>query len=77
MEQNKSPQTVSEFLDCVGRMKFQQAVQVGTQNVTRAKSAGVFPDGWFWRTRNFCKSIGVATPEHLFRNYEEPEKEAI
>ena len=67
--------TVTEFLDEVGRIGFQNAIHVGTQSVTRAKTEGFFPDGWYWKTRNYCDEIGVRTPEHLFRNYE-PRKEA-
>ena len=74
MEHSKTPQTVSDFLDLVGRLKFQQATRAGTQSVTRAKFDGVFPDGWYWRTRNFCDDIGMEIPEHLFRSYEKPRK---
>lgn len=63
----KKPITFSEFLNQVGRKRFQDAIDVSTQLVTRALNDELMPAHWFLKVRDWCVSNQIDVPEHLFR----------
>jgi hypothetical protein len=66
--------TVSEFLEHVGRSAFEKNLGHKTQVVTRAISKNEFPAHWYFGCRDWCREIGVDVPEHLFRQAKRPTK---
>lgn len=69
MTQQNEICSVDDFLTVVGRSEFQKETGKSVQLVQRAKDDDVFPDGWFWAVRDFCKKKSIKVPEHLFRNH--------
>lgn len=59
--------TIIEFLASIDRVKMQSDLKLITQVVTRAKSEGKFPSGWFIPIRNWCADNGHDCPEYLFK----------
>lgn len=59
--------TLEQFLDRVGRQRFQDEIGKSTQLVTRAKEDGMMPAHWFLDVRNWCVRNQLDVPEHLFR----------
>ncbi len=69
--------SVSKFLDTVGRQDFRQAIGVPEQALTRAVRENVMPSGWYMMVRDFCRESGVDVPENLFRwsgNFKSPKQ---
>ena len=61
--------SVDEFLEEVGRVNYVRETGFRNTLVQRAKKDGVFPDGWFWETKQFCDANGHEVPENLFRSH--------
>jgi hypothetical protein len=59
--------SIIEFLASIDRVKMQSDLMLITQVVTRAKSEGKFPSGWFIPIRNWCVDNGLDCPEYLFK----------
>ena len=55
------------FLESVGRRRFEEAIGVSTQVVTRAIKENVMPAHWFLDVRDWCVANKFDVPEHLFR----------
>ncbi|WP_422050162.1 hypothetical protein [Shimia sp.] len=69
MQADHKYKSVDEFLEVVGRVSFVRDTGFRNQLVQRAKDDGVFPDGWFWKTKEFCDRRGHEVPENLFRSH--------
>lgn len=69
MARMSSPQfeTVSDFIESVGRARFESALGHPTQVVSRAIKENVMPAHWYFECRDWCREINVEVPEHLFR----------
>ncbi len=59
--------TVSDFLEEVGRQRFEAACGHGKQVVSRAIKKNLMPAHWYFDTRDFCEELSIPVPEHLFR----------
>lgn len=67
MDTNTKFDTVGQFIQFVGRKRFEAELGVKTQVVTRAIRDDLMPARWFLSVRGLCNELGVMTPEHLFR----------
>lgn len=74
MQANYKFKSVEEFLAQVGRVKFVRETEFRNQLVSRAKTDGVFPDGWHWRIKEFCEEHSVDVPVNLFRSHPDAPK---
>lgn len=63
----KSLITFKEFLEQVGRSRFEKAINAPTQSVSRALGDGLMPAHWFRDVRDWCVANQIDVPEHLFR----------
>lgn len=61
-------QTVSEFIEEVGRDKFTAETGYSAQVISRAITDNIMPPGWYVTVRDVvCGPREIAVPEHLFR----------
>ncbi len=63
-------ESVSAFLDFIGRKAMMEVNHQQPQAMTRAAKVGVMPAHWFFATRDHMHKAhpGVPVPEHLFRH---------
>ena len=66
MGHDRSPD-VEAFIKLVGRSRFEEALGLPTQVITRAIKANVMPAHWYFGARDLGDSLDVEVPEHLFR----------
>lgn len=71
MVHNQAIPTVKALVKTIGRDRFQSALGHKPQVVSRAMAEGVMPAHWYWGVRDLCNAVGVVTPEHLFKGYQD------
>lgn len=67
MKKNSTFPNVKDFIDFVGRRKFQDSLGHTPQVVSRAIKNSEMPAHWYIGVRRLCNDLGVFTPEHLFK----------
>lgn len=67
MKTDTKQMNMKEFLDAVGRKKFQDETGHSMQVVSRAVKNGLMPAHWFYGVREFCRANDFVAPEHLFQ----------
>ena len=61
-------QTVSDFIEAVGRDKFTTETGYSAQVISRAITDNIMPSGWYVTVRDaVCAPRRISVPEHLFR----------
>ena len=68
--------STSEIASAVGRVKMQEALNVGPTAISKYVVAGKFPASWFIVLKNLCADIGLDCPPHLFgmKEYQSPKQ---
>jgi hypothetical protein len=59
--------TVSAFIETVGRQGFAEQTGFAQQSISRAISENVMPARWYLAVRAICVARGIAVPDQLFR----------
>ncbi len=59
--------TVSEFIETIGRQGFAEQTGFAQQSISRAISQNVMPARWYQAVRGLCLLRDIAVPDHLFR----------
>ena len=59
--------TVSEFIETVGRQGFADQTGFAQQSISRAISENVMPARWYLAVRAICVARDIAVPDQLFR----------
>ena len=75
MDKKYEFQTVEQFVARVGRQRLQTFLDKHTALMGRAIKENVFPDGWYWKIKDFCLAAGVEAPVNLFRSH--PDNRAV
>ncbi len=60
-------QTVTEFIEGVGRERFTAETGFAPQVISRAIVDNIMPAGWYLAVRSICERDKIGVPEHLFR----------
>lgn len=59
--------TVSEFIETLGRQGFAEKTGFAQQSISRAISENLMPARWYLAVREICIARGIAVPDQLFR----------
>ena len=59
--------TVSEFIETLGRQGFAEQTGFAQQSISRAISENLMPARWYLAVRGICLARGIAVPDQLFR----------
>ena len=59
--------TVSEFIEILGRQGFADQTGFAQQSISRAISENVMPARWYLAVRAICLARGIVVPDQLFR----------
>ena len=59
--------TVSEFIEALGRQGFADQTGFAQQSISRAISENVMPARWYLAVRAICLARDIAVPDELFR----------
>ena len=59
--------TVSEFIETLGRQGFAEQTGFAQQSISRAISENLMPARWYLAVRAICVARDIAVPDQLFR----------
>ena len=59
--------TVSAFIETLGRQGFAEQTGFAQQSISRAISENVMPARWYLAVRAICLERDIAVPDQLFR----------
>jgi len=59
--------TVSAFIETVGRQGFAEQTGFAQQSISRAISENVMPARWYLSVRAICVARDITVPDQLFR----------